>query len=280
MRYTQGLLRSDTILNMTEIVKQNREIIAKRINLEFEAQQLNASHLTAQLTDTNPDAYEIYVALTVLFGMNATDTFAASIDGTMYYKPDEGTINISDREYFQLALQGIPNISEKIKSPISNEEIYVLSVPITYHGVTVGTLHKKYPPKKLYQLCTPPLFSELGDSYLINEEGEILLSSKNTGKAYTNFFTMLLDQGNQQQEKQVRYDMQNGISNVFMANDNNTDESFFYSYAKVNDVHRWYVVTSVEADAILPNTKNVIILFYIILLTICIFFGIDRKSVV
>lgn len=68
---------------------------------------------------------------------NTDDLFTANRDGMALF--DGGRkLDISGRHYFRLAIDGIPNISDKLISRINGDEVFVISVPLSYNGGNRG----------------------------------------------------------------------------------------------------------------------------------------------
>ncbi|MBQ7585261.1 MAG: cache domain-containing protein, partial [Desulfovibrionaceae bacterium] len=203
MQYTKNVLNSDVRSNLFEIVKQNREIIANRINLEIKNLLLSSRHIATKLTNSSPDAYEMNKALIATLGQQDPNIFVASREGLSYTGASPTPLNISSRHYFHLALEGIPNISERLINTFSQEnELFIISVPIHHKGKIVGTLQKLYPPNELYKLCIPPLFSSAGITYIINNSGNIILSSDDNKIDDEDFLDKLSRNGNNSAVKQ------------------------------------------------------------------------------
>ncbi|MBO4369469.1 MAG: EAL domain-containing protein, partial [Desulfovibrio sp.] len=274
MRHTQDLLNSDARLSLTEITKQNREVIVNNINLELTNQQLDARSLASHLTDEQADAYEMHIALMALLGTLRNDLFIASVDGIAYVGNGDESVDISGRQYFRLAKLGESNISNKIIDRTTGDEIFITSVPVYYHGKIIGTLQKKYRPEQLYSILVPSFFATKGTSYIINQDGTILLSShmaKTTG--IKKIFDELSIIDEETTKETIQNDLAKGKSGLFRSM-NKEGQTFFSSYDQIKNTHNWVLVTSIAQDAIAPHSGELILLFYIILFTLCVIFGV------
>ncbi|MCR4665966.1 MAG: EAL domain-containing protein [Desulfovibrio sp.] len=275
MQHTQKLLNSDASLSLTEITKQNREVIVNHINLELSKQQLSARALANHLTDNRSDAFEMNIALMALLGTMRNDIFVASLDGTAYVGNNEHSFDISGRRYFRLAKLGKSNISDKLIDQTSGEEVFVISVPIYFQGKIAGTLQKTYRPEQLYAIVVPPLFATKGRSYIVTHSGKIVLASleqKNvTGTNLFDTLTVLDDETSSL--AQIRQDLHEGKSGLFRSVDS-SGRTYFSAYEQIKNAHDWYLVTSIASDAIAPHSGEIILLFYIILFALCLIFGV------
>ncbi|MBR3663291.1 MAG: EAL domain-containing protein [Desulfovibrio sp.] len=273
MRHTQDLLASDARLNLTEITKQNREGIAKNINLELNNQQLDARNLSSKLQGDQIDAYEMNIALMALHGLGSQDLFVASRDGTVYIGLDEKAYDVSDRQYFRRARSGKPNISNMLEDKSNGDKVFISSVPIYLQNKVIGTLQKRYLPQELYAIIVPPLFSAEGRSYIISPDGTIIISSQDDNSASRNLFLELNIYDDSESKKQLRADISQGKSGVFIS-ETDDGRKIFSAYQKIKIAHDWILVTSIDMEAISPHARQIIHQFYIILLALCLVFGV------
>ncbi|MBO4334540.1 MAG: EAL domain-containing protein [Desulfovibrio sp.] len=274
MRHTQDLLASDARLNLAEITKQNREGIANNIDLELKNQQLAARNLATKLEGDQIDAYEMNIALMALHGMSGQNLFVASRDGTVFIGLDEKAYDISDRQYFRRARSGKPNISNMLEDKTNGEKIFISSVPIYVQNKVIGTLQKRYLPQQLYSIIVPPLFSSKGRAYIISPNGTIIISSEEEDNdASRNLFLELNIYDDSDTNIQLRKDISQGKSGVFIS-ETEDGHKIFSAYQKIKNAHDWILVTSINIEAISPHARQIIHQFYIILLVLCLVFGV------
>ena len=131
MRYVQNLLNSDVKINLVEIVTQNKDAITSRLMMNVNSLDITANKLSDRLKAEESsgklktqDLIEQYAKEN-----NTDDLFTANRDGMALF--DGGRkLDISGRHYFRLAIDGIPNISDKLISRINGDEVFVISVPL------------------------------------------------------------------------------------------------------------------------------------------------------
>ncbi|MFQ9492036.1 MAG: hypothetical protein ACLR0N_14790 [Bilophila wadsworthia] len=117
MRYVQNLLNSDVKINLVEIVTQNKDAITSRLMMNVNSLDITANKLSDRLKAEESsgklktqDLIEQYAKEN-----NTDDLFTANRDGMALF--DGGRkLDISGRHYFRLAIDGIPNISDKLIS--------------------------------------------------------------------------------------------------------------------------------------------------------------------
>ncbi|KDR94951.1 methyl-accepting chemotaxis sensory transducer with Cache sensor [Peptoclostridium litorale DSM 5388] len=87
----------------------------------------------------------------------------------------EGTVlSLSDREYFQKAIQGESNISDPLVSKEDGSIIIVYAVPITNNGQITGVLIAIRDGNALSTIVNSIKIGEQGYAYMINQKGEII----------------------------------------------------------------------------------------------------------
>ncbi len=84
-------------------------------------------------------------------------------------------INIADRDYFQKALQGQPNISDPLVSEVDSSVVVTLAVPIKDNaGNTKGVLVAALDAAVLSQQVAEISFGETGYAYMCNAKGIVI----------------------------------------------------------------------------------------------------------
>lgn len=198
MRYVQNLLNSDVKINLVEIVTQNKDAITSRLMMNVNSLDITANKLSDRLKAEESsgklktqDLIEQYAKEN-----NTDDLFTANRDGMALF--DGGRkLDISGRHYFRLAIDGIPNISDKLISRINGDEVFVISVPLSYNGEIVGTIQRSLHSRKCTRYVPSPSFSQ-GYMYVINREGYVILHSAHPKceQKSDNYFRDLYGAGN------------------------------------------------------------------------------------
>lgn len=197
--------------------------------------------------------------------------FLANKNGLAYVDGDTH-IDISGRRYFKLAIDGISNISERTISRINGEYIFVGSVPLYYDNNIIGTIQKIYTDKQMNELFAASLFSSKGYMYVINSEGYIILHTKHINCALKsdNYFRDVYEYGNVEAVRKMKDDIKANKSG-FMENAVNGEKTFS-AYTPIEQVHDWYLVTSVPTDVIAENGNIVMKIFYMVMVSLVLIF--------
>lgn len=273
MNFVQQLLHSDVRINLTEIVTQNKDVIASKLMLEMNNLDLAAKQLDERFAQAGADDYESMRAVFLAYGAEKGDptlTWSYS-DGRALF-PSGQEVVIAGRKYFRLAMEGNANISERTVSRVTGEDIFVMSVPIAHSGRIIGTVQKQYSPAEMYQLCAVSLFSEQGYMYVINSDGYILINSQNAAynREADNYYRMLY-LTDPEGAVRIEADIRTGQSGFIDTELNG--QKIFSAYTPIDQVYDWYLVSSVATGAVSPNATLVVQLFYGILLGVVLFFA-------
>lgn len=275
MDYVRMLLYSDVRINLTEIVAQNRDVIASKLSLELTNLTLASSRISERLKQQHAlDDGSLYEALEA-YSSESKDSqlFVSNAEGVSYFSDGQASINVMGRNYFRLSLSGIPNISERIVSRTTGADIFVISVPLYMGANIVGTAQRYYTPQEMYELCSLTLFSAQGTMRIVNGDGYILVSSDNVdySNESDNYFRMLYSQGNVDASKFLAEDIANNQSGFMETVDGGKKN--FSAYTPMENIPDWYLITSVDTNAVSPNANTVIRMFYFILCLVVLAFA-------
>lgn len=266
MNHVQNLLYSDVQTNLTEIVSQNKDVITSRLNLEINNLKSIAGNISDKASQEKRSDFDF---LQTTFKSYTTekdnDLFSiANKEGEAVF-PDGAKVSISGRQYFKLALAGNQNISEKTISRLNGKELYIISTPIYYNDEVVCTLQKGYTAQEMYDICSVSLFSDKGIMYIIKSDGYIVMNTQqdNYIQPSDNYVRDLYESGNSKASSQLETDIKLGKNGFFESNINN--ELFFSAYTPINEIHDWYLITSVPVGIVSNNANIVVKIFYSIL---------------
>lgn len=100
----------------------------------------------------------------------------AELDGS-YKTTDHLSMNVSERPYFQMALKGYPAISDVLVSGVSGQNAIIFAVPVYRNGKLSYVLTGTHEFWSLQDFFSRGTFEEAGDTYIIDRDGNIVLSS-------------------------------------------------------------------------------------------------------
>lgn len=271
--YVQNLLDNDSRNNLEEIVSQNKNVITSKLLLDLNRLDIISSKISDGLKNKNITQEAELNKFLEDYSKNSIDDslFLANKDGIAYVEK-RIPIDISGRRYFKLAIDGISNISERTISRINGEYIFVGSVPLYYDNKIIGTIQKIYTEKQMNELFAASLFSSKGYMYVINSEGYIILHTKHINCALKsdNYFRDVYEYGNAEAVRKMKEDIKANKSG-FMENVVNGEKTFS-AYTPIEQVHDWYLVTSVPTDVIAENGNVVMKIFYMVMVALVLIF--------
>lgn len=282
MQHVQYLLNSDIRINLAEVVTQNKDVITSKLSLEVNNLDSVASKILDRLKNEKNPSYSRLQDIFLEYSRDHQEIigktlYIANKDGEVLFPDGTNNFSVAGRRYFKLSIQGVQNISDRIISRKNGEEIFVISVPLEYQGEIIGTIQKFFSPQEMYDLCSVSLFSSKGYMYIINNEGYILLSSRQNDKEYSheteNYFRMIYSQGNKEESAEIQEDIKNNSSGFVETKVDG--EKTFSAYTPIEGIHDWYLISSVATSAVSSNVSTVVKMFYFILSFVVLVFGIS-----
>ncbi len=267
MRHVRDLLVSDFRISLAEIVTQNRNAIASRLQLEFLAVDAAAARLGEEvelgLPAGDAGAVRRYVAQ---YGMAHNDgrRFVADDQGLVSFG-DGRAINIAGRKYFREALGGESNLSNRLISRYDGENVFVVSAPVRAGGRRVGTYQNALSYEDIRKILAAPLFASSCRAYIVDQDGYLVIGDQQMSE---NYFRELYANGNPDAARRIEADARAGRSGFITSRI--ADEPMFASYTPIDNTKGWYLIVAVPEAAVFPNGRTVVNLFYgILFLVVC-----------
>lgn len=271
--YVHNLLNNDSRNNLEEIVSQNKNVITSKLLLDLNRLDIISSKISDGLKNKNITQEAELNKFLEDYSKNNIDNslFIANKDGVAYIN-DQIHKDISGRRYFRLAIDGISNISDRTISRVNGEYIFVGSVPLYYDNKIIGTIQKIYTDQQMNELFAASLFSSKGYMYVINSEGYVILHTKhiNCSLKSDNYFRDVYEYGNVEAARKMEDDIKANKSG-FMENMIGGEKTFS-AYTPIEQVHDWYLVTSVPTDVIAENGNIVMKIFYMAMFSLVLIF--------
>ncbi len=268
MGYVQSLLISDLRISLTEIASQNKDAIASRLQLRFQAVDTAARQFAGSIRQAVPglDRVEVrkYIAR-IGSEFNDGTQFIADDQGVITFQGGR-TINIAGRKYFRESVAGRSNISDQLISRYDGDNIFVISAPIHIDGMLAGAFQDALPYEEVRKTLAAPMFSSSGYAHIIDRDGYLIVGN---GPHFENYFRDLYAMGNPQAAKFLEQDIRAGRSGFVTTSRN--DNLVFSAYTPIDRMKGWYLVVSVPVAAVFPNGRMVVSLFYAILFLVVFF---------
>ncbi|PKM76342.1 MAG: methyl-accepting chemotaxis protein [Firmicutes bacterium HGW-Firmicutes-15] len=120
------------------------------------------------------DATKIPGTLAPLMSPEKDNLYVIWPDGTTYGDTGQMNFNLSDRDYFKIALAGKANVSSPVISKASGNVVAPIVVPIMQGDKVVGVLGATIKAEKLIEIVNKVKTGQTGYAYMIDNAGTIV----------------------------------------------------------------------------------------------------------
>ncbi len=240
---------------LSEVALQNASIIRDKVNLELDKLQAVAN-IIGQSYEFNQD----YI-MRVLQLENERSSYKRMAyvgpDGEAH-TTDNLSFSILDRDYYEKALLGIANISDRLVDKIGGGLINVYAVPLYYKDEIAGVIIATSEMKIFSEAISNNMFGGEGFSYIIKENGTpvVYADNKNSMYEFDNLFEEMRRNGVSDSDIA---EMKSNICNEISGNIEYTREgiSRVAGYSKVG-VNDWHIVSVVPKYVISEYSDRLI----------------------
>jgi diguanylate cyclase (GGDEF)-like protein len=151
--------------------QQSAELLSVQLD-----NNLTSLSIASQLPEITQQPFSAAIAslphLRTILGFS--ELALATSDGLAHY-PDGLVLDLSDRNYIQSALQGLPTISDPLISRVSGQWVIIAAAPyFSQAGELTGVIMGRIDAGVLNELVTNAGFGQSGYAYLIHQDGQIL----------------------------------------------------------------------------------------------------------
>lgn len=178
----------------------------------------------------------------------------AKADGTAY--TTKNTIfNVSSRDYFQQAMNGIQDISDVLSDLRNDDSVIVYSTPIKdVNGKVKGVLFGIDDMNAFADIFQTTLFKGEGYTYLINENGDLIFKSPLMNNEFDNVFESYKNfAGNENLLKEIKNNMKNSNSFSYYVN----NYGYRYTNMSKTDINNWWIVVGVTETVLMDQVDNI-----------------------
>lgn len=212
----------------------------------------------------------------------------AEKDGLLWADAFPEPLNIVDQDYFQEAMAGKSSVTDIVLHIFKDRAVsgILFAVPISYQeGQAEGVLVAMLDIKKLQEALKVPMFGGEGYSYIVNQNGELILHSKSM--EYSNWFTFLKNvrYAEGYDFKSVEENFKEQKEDLLLYNEFGVEKYAYYCPIGVNS---WMVIDIVEKDVVTRNTASLtkemailsvgaVVIFLILLVSITVMFVLSEK---
>lgn len=209
-------------------------------------------------------------------------------DGTAHY--DNGAEkNVSQRKYFQDAINGEETLSDPLESSVDQETRVILCVPVYQDNEIIAVLGGSYNVTTLSRLLFNDVFDDSGYSLIVNGDGQIIAyDGQPSYQKITygdNFFTLFENKTHLTANalEQVKTDFttgRNGLIKMRNGSDRSSDQYLAYTKLGLNNWMICYVIPVADAQSSYDFVKSdeTILLGVFCILVLMLVFYIIRKN--
>ncbi len=238
---------------LEEISTQKANVIKNMVQMELDKVETIANIIGGQ------QDFSVESAIKILETESERSSFKriafVPLDGNAI-ATDGAVFNVLDREYYQRALAGAANVSDRLQDKVDGESIYVYAAPVYHDNTLKGVLIAVTDTKEFSDILSTSEFGGESFSYIIKESGApvVYTTHKNSFVEFSNLFDEMRQNGVEEQKiQQMQSDMQQGKSGFIEYSRGNVQRVAAFSKIGVND---WYVVSVVPQAVIFENTDR------------------------
>lgn len=166
-------------------------------------------------------------------------------------------VDISTRDYYQIAMTGQPNISDVLIGAASGEAILIIAQPIERAGGIQGILYAVMNHSEISRISDQLTYGETGFSYIVNGNGDIITSPN---LEHIENQENLVDIANQDDSIRGLAEL---LENEVLVGNTGYGEYTAYgnhrvaAYAPINHPYLdWYIITVVNEDEVFSGVVS------------------------
>lgn len=240
---------------LSEIAVQNAEVIKNTVHMELDKIEAIANIIGSQ------KKFDVAYALDVLKAEYRRHSFKR-----LAYVPSDGnaittdnvSFNVLGRSYYQKALAGESNVSDRLKDKIGGNFINVYAVPLYHKGYIRGVVIATKDTNVLSELLKHNSFNGEGFSYIITKDGSPAVNTvhKNSLSSFDNLFdSMRKNHVNENLIAELKGNMARNVGGIFENDMSDVPKVLAYSNVGIND---WFVISVVPRQVIAKNADRLI----------------------
>lgn len=276
------LKKNITITNyqiMEEAARQ--QLVNFETKIQGHLNQLTLYSRSFENVDMN-DYKAVKETLNVTQGFGSFKTISvANATGVVMNNNNTSAGNAMKEQYYQDAMKGQAAISAGISLDEDGEPIAIFSVPIYQEDVVIGALLGTMKQAELEESITNDSFGGNGETYIVNEDGELLLQGGNGkagGKAPANYFESLENATWQQNDDIVKVTKEYFKERLTKVHEYRIKDKEYIAIYEPVQMHNWYLILKVDGSFIAAQSRrisrSVYTLTVIVLGSVLLIFGI------
>lgn len=188
------------------------------------------------------------------------------------YATDGVCLDLSDRDFYDLAMKGESNVSDTLIDKTDGTKINVYGVPIYRDGAVMGVLFGTQQNELYQQRIEIKTFEGDGYSYVVKKNGDTVVASSHetSFRQMTNILEAVrgADDWNKECCEELKRSMDQGKTG-YITFKNKVKKYMYYRPIGVND---WYLLTVIPTRAVSEKMDQVMMATYILFTGVVLFF--------
>jgi len=249
-------MRNQSVTDVLEVTAQGSH--AFDVYAAKDAEILHSLTLIMEKEESDDHA-EISGRLSVL-GESENDYFVIDMDdGDVFSNRSADVITISEEALAFFAALGENGVCEPAVSVLTGRNVMYCYERFDFADGDNGIIVEELLLSSVSNEFSLTFFNDTGFSHIINSDGDILVRSshKNSSRSFNNIFDVIDVNGNDDEELQAFRDalgsQQKGSARFMYRG-----EMYVYTYAPVESISGWYVISIIPDDVIMKDAENVV----------------------
>lgn len=195
-----------------------------------------------------------------VFSESENDYFVVDIDGgNIFSNRDDSVTAISKTDLEVFAALGKSGVREPAVSVLTGRNVLSCYERFDFADGNKGIIIEELLLSSVSNEFSITFFNDTGFSHIINSNGDILVRSshKNSSRSFDNIFDIIDVNGNDADELQAFRDalgkQQKGSARFMYRG-----EKYVYTYAPVESISGWYVISIIPDEVIMKDAENVV----------------------
>lgn len=264
------ILKEESYTYLKEIAEQSVRVIRNKMDGDFQTLKSISTFIGSYET---LDLEYIFSILNHQNNKNDFKRLGIALPDGRAFTTDNSEMNLSDRDYFNLAMTGKENLSPPLTDKIGQGKINVYAVPIYNKDIVVGVLFATHNTEIYKHHLSINTFEGNGYSYISKNDGTIVVGSDhyNSIKNIVNIFDSLENEKLFKNElMSAKENMKLGGTGVFKYLWENNEYYMSYEPIGIND---WYILSTIPKNIINKKSNYLINITLLVCFIIAILFA-------
>lgn len=262
-------LTDGTHVYMEEIAKQSAKVIKTHIDGDLETLESISLFI-----NNNENFDSVFSILNKENTQNQFKRMGIIFSDGKAITTDGYEMDLSERNYFKLAMDGKKSVSETLVDKADGKNINVYAVPINNNGTIDKILFATHDTEVYKEHISVASFDGVGFSYIVEKNGNMVVHSSHSEsiKDMTNIFDVLGKTKLKDDDdlSVVKDNMKNGENGIFRYSLEGS--SYYMSYEPIG-TNDWYIMSTIPVELIRKKSGDLLSLTFFVCTTVILGFA-------